>query len=558
MWRASLLCILLIQFVRVSLQSTAADDHYVAAVVEYHSIWDIKSSPRENVIANANKYAEVMKMAALNKVDIIVFPEIGLMNYDRSVFVEVPDPEKKVTPAEDSTQDLVLQIISKAAKDNSMYVVVNLHEIHNASEITKYNTNVVLDRSGTIIARYRKFNLFGEAYLNITKEPEIETFTTDFGVKFGMFICFDILFASPAFDLARMKDVHDIVFPSAWFSELPFLTAIQAQSSWSFATDINLLAANHNDVILKGSGSGLYRGLRMSPTTSQTNLEGTFVIIGKMPKKGFSYSEDFGTSDQIKVLGEPTEISMTWLLKENANLYKSELISSDDILEREEIISDGLKVGAKLKKKFVETVCQENLCCEFNITFTSSYYSKSHKPKDIFNALDSFHKFRYRVVVLDGSRKYVGVKRTSGLDVCGIVSCVNSKQSSCFDIPKENDDNQGESPDGDLYSTSFDSISISTVYSNTEMLIMPNILHSTSKKNTFGTVPKPKEFLFMKTAESSLVRANLYFHSPKLITGGLYTRVFSRDSPYPLNQSSVNNLNLILFILVVTVFFMVK
>ena len=34
--------------------------------------------------------------------------------------------------------------------------------------------------------------------MNITKTPEVATFTTDFGVTFGHFVCFDILFKEPA------------------------------------------------------------------------------------------------------------------------------------------------------------------------------------------------------------------------------------------------------------------------------------------------------------------------------------------------------------------------
>lgn len=59
--------------------------------------------------------------------------------------------------------------------------------------------------------------------MNITDEPELATFETDFGVTFGTFICFDILFEKPALQLVR-EGVKHIIFPSMWFGELPFLT----------------------------------------------------------------------------------------------------------------------------------------------------------------------------------------------------------------------------------------------------------------------------------------------------------------------------------------------
>lgn len=70
-----------------------------------------------------------------------------------------------------------------------------------------YNTNVVFDRTGMVVARYRKYNLFGEPGFNVTSEPELSTFRTDFDVTFGQFICFDILFEKPALQLIRDSKV---------------------------------------------------------------------------------------------------------------------------------------------------------------------------------------------------------------------------------------------------------------------------------------------------------------------------------------------------------------
>jgi len=72
--------------------------------------------------------------------------------------------------------------------------------------------------------RYRKTNLFLEPQFNVTSTPEIVIFKTDFGVNFGTFICFDILFQQPAILLTRLRQITDIVYPTAWFSETPFLT----------------------------------------------------------------------------------------------------------------------------------------------------------------------------------------------------------------------------------------------------------------------------------------------------------------------------------------------
>jgi predicted amidohydrolase len=150
-----------------------------------------------------------------------------------------------------------LKKISCAARNNEIYVVLNIAEKEACTEPCPddkvfYNSNVVFDRTGKIIARYlvllhnnyyckiylailyvnylitfyryRKTHLYEEPRFNVTAVPEVVTFDTDFGVKFGTFICFDILFSEPALNLTRDLQVTDIVYPTAWFSTLPFLT----------------------------------------------------------------------------------------------------------------------------------------------------------------------------------------------------------------------------------------------------------------------------------------------------------------------------------------------
>jgi predicted amidohydrolase len=83
-------------------------------------------------------------------------------------------------------------------------------------------------------SRYRKFNLFGEKGFSITPEAELSFFETDFGVTFGMFICFDVLFQEPAVSLVTLMGITDFVYPTAWFSELPFLSG-EIRHRWDHA-----------------------------------------------------------------------------------------------------------------------------------------------------------------------------------------------------------------------------------------------------------------------------------------------------------------------------------
>lgn len=75
------------------------------------------------------------------------------------------------------------------------------------------------------INRYTKYNLCIEPEFNRTAGgAHLSVFETDFGARFGMFICFDLLFQDPSIRLVTEADVTDIAFPVAWFSELPFLS----------------------------------------------------------------------------------------------------------------------------------------------------------------------------------------------------------------------------------------------------------------------------------------------------------------------------------------------
>lgn len=64
-----------------------------------------------------------------------------------------------------------------------------------------------------------------EEFLLPTQNEAI--FNTDFGVTFATFTSYDILFYEIALHLTRKKNITDIVHPTLWQSETPFLTGDQ-------------------------------------------------------------------------------------------------------------------------------------------------------------------------------------------------------------------------------------------------------------------------------------------------------------------------------------------
>lgn len=184
---------------------------------------------------NANKYIDILSSEEAINVDILVFPE-NTLNKQVTAVIIPNENEFDIDICTNLTYNENLRNIACAAKSLRKYVVINLTTKWNCTERAGennldqctnewelYNTNVVLNRDGVIISIYRKYNLFGEPGITQPSSIEYKEFNTDFGVKFGHFVCFDLMFESPAMEFVR-NGVKNIVFPTRWYSELPFIT----------------------------------------------------------------------------------------------------------------------------------------------------------------------------------------------------------------------------------------------------------------------------------------------------------------------------------------------
>lgn len=207
-------------------------------MVEFFPTTDSNKS-EEIFSGNLNAYLEIIKWTANasyeSSIDIIVFPE-GTLNR-AGPYTVVPDPNDNYNPCLDNFTELYedfLVELSCAARNVRKYLVINLSEkelnLNHGANLSKglnewniYNTNVVFDRDGKVISRYRKYHLYINEG-NTTAEPEFGIFNTDFGVTFGHFICYDILFYTPAQELVEKYNLTDIIFTNKFVSELPFLT----------------------------------------------------------------------------------------------------------------------------------------------------------------------------------------------------------------------------------------------------------------------------------------------------------------------------------------------
>lgn len=268
-------------FALITLRVSALDT-FIAAVYEHAVILPNETEApvsQDDALLLMNKNLDILeraiKQAAEQDAQIIVTPEDALYGWKFtretiSPYLEdIPDPQVTWIPCEDPHRfghTPIQARLSCLAKSNSIYILANIGDKKPcnsrdptcpASGYYQYNTNVVYNKEGKLVARYHKYHLYSEPQFDVPEKPELVTFNTPFG-RFGIFTCFDILFHDPAVTLVEDFHVDTILFPTAWMNVLPLLTAIEFHSAWAMRMGVNLLVANIHHVHLNMTGSGIY------------------------------------------------------------------------------------------------------------------------------------------------------------------------------------------------------------------------------------------------------------------------------------------------------------
>ncbi|KAK5648919.1 hypothetical protein RI129_003811 [Pyrocoelia pectoralis] len=462
---------------------------YTAAVVDYLHVY--ADYPKELFKENVEQYINLMRNASREYADIIVFPEYGLVDLftiysavDKNVTelekysTYVPDPEKKIVPCEDSKYQKYehqLVEISCAARIHGIYTIFNLPEKgtnKESGEIEFYNTNVVLDRSGTVIARFRKINLSEEPFL----EPgtEMVTFKTDFNVTFGIFTCFDLLFQYPALDILSNPNVTDIIFPTAWFSKTPFLQGLSVQHGYAKAKGVNMLVSALQEPYNSDGGSAIYLSDGSIAEAFITNKRESRILIQDVPivAKRKSTCEVASSRD----------IDNFQLTRDKISGYAYESLGR--------------------RGKTLTRICTDNegFCCIFNITVDNSTVSKPD--------------YGYRITIYKGLTSY-GSKILGGIRVCALIACLNETEDSC-----------GFRTNTSHQSIKFKSIEIQTIVDVT------NDTHNQPSTLKADLTPVA-DYTYCETMINvSKMKIKMAITSPQdsLVTFGIYGRMYGMDT----------------------------
>ncbi len=169
----------------------------------------VQFSSSSNKKENLSKAIKIIKKVR-GSADIAVFPEY-MMGYTKDGLSK----EWLNAQAEDLNGNFISEL-SAVAKEVGLWLLINMFE---KDEDGIYNTNVVLDGNGEIVAKYRKIHLFdayGYRESDLFK-PGKELVTFDLsGVRFGLTICFDVRFPELYRALA-LRGALAFLTPAAWY-----------------------------------------------------------------------------------------------------------------------------------------------------------------------------------------------------------------------------------------------------------------------------------------------------------------------------------------------------
>ncbi|KFQ85754.1 Vascular non-inflammatory molecule 3, partial [Phoenicopterus ruber ruber] len=399
----------------LSALEACALDSYIAAIYEHNVVLsedtEVPVSPEEALIL-MDKNMEILEAAIKEAARVpIVTPEDGIYGW---VFTRetiypylenIPDPQVDWIPCADPGRfapSPVLERLSCLARNNSIYVVANMGDKKpcNSSDPRcpsdghyQYNTNVVFDSEGKLVARYHKYNLFvTEKQFNYPKEPEFVTFNTSFGY-FGIFTCADILYHDPAVVLASKFQVDTILFPTAWGNTLPLLSAVQFHSAWAMGMGVNFLSANTRNSTLHMTGSGIYAPDGPRAYYYNTETENGHLLVTELNSRP-RLSPDYPAAVDWKLYASRIE-----QLPSNGHDFSGviyhDLFSFTELTEPE---------GNR-------AICQQDLCCHLS-------YKMAEKQKDdvyVLGAFDGLH-------VVEG--EYY-------LQICTLLKCKSPDRNTC-------------------------------------------------------------------------------------------------------------------------------
>lgn len=181
-------------------------------------------------------------------------------------------------------------------------------------------------------------------------------------------------------------------------------TAIQAQASWAYGSNSNLLGSGYHQPLGGQLGSGIYEGVRGAVTYTFDSDSGSTMLVGNLPTR---------PQPRHKIADVNTKFDSDVELKSNVAAYHSFL--------REDLQNYTTAVLNFALDQ--ELLCTENeFCCQVN-----------YKMRNVSGPISLEN---YRLVVFNGTRTVAAKTAEYDWQVCAVVRCLNYTLESCSENDK--------------------------------------------------------------------------------------------------------------------------
>eukprot|EP01006_Ploeotia_vitrea_P060961 TRINITY_DN76943_c0_g1_i1.p1 TRINITY_DN76943_c0_g1~~TRINITY_DN76943_c0_g1_i1.p1 ORF type:complete len:551 (+),score=31.67 TRINITY_DN76943_c0_g1_i1:28-1653(+) len=275
------LSLYLLACLAVICRSSQSTVQYRAAAVQHTPY--VGTSYFETLHLNYNAYSNYAQEAKESGTQVIVFPEEGVgwktaTNREEVAHFCYPFPKvfngkplliacNNASSSPTSSLGLYNQELrgSCIAQQHSIIMVINTCSRVPCNNATDphcpddghffFNTDVVFDERGALVAQYHKSHLFANGnMLDQPYQPDPVWFDSSFGVRFGVMICWDIGFVQPADYLLNTMNITDFLYSVSWINWNPLQSGPLFQRGFSWVKGVNIVASNFGTTPHKGGG----------------------------------------------------------------------------------------------------------------------------------------------------------------------------------------------------------------------------------------------------------------------------------------------------------------